>query len=288
MCGEAISISVGHLVAIILCLFKNYLTKQISSVHVLTFCLTAKMKNASVRLCPVRWLWVCGYIVLLLNGCTLLQIWTWIDYSSAMVSLYHTSFLAYDRYLAIVHPLKYSKPNKLRQIVMQIASIYAICYALWLPPVLIQVKSGAQDLDCYIEGSRPMAAVVVLSNVLPLFVTTFIYLQCVCGLRRQFRKLHPKRTQTPPASDKIVKVNPNANRDVGILHVREDRSTSRVRPSFYSSRLPGELTNIEVRSDNKLMPRRKFENKIVRSNYLAQAKTAWATSRATVRYIDAF
>jgi hypothetical protein len=103
------------------------------------------------------------------------------------------TLLAYDRYQAIIRPLKYSAANKLRWIAFHIASAYAISFAMWLPPVILFMTTGSYNVDCYYAGHNPALFLFYASiaEVLPLLAMTFMYASCVQTLRRQFRKLHP-------------------------------------------------------------------------------------------------
>jgi 7 transmembrane receptor (rhodopsin family) len=113
----------------------------------------------------------------------------------------HMTLLAYDRYQAIIQPLKYSNPNKSRWVIIHIVASFAFSYVLWLSPVILLVTTGPYNLDCYFEKAPPMTIVVIAVNILPLLAMTFLYMRCVDGLRRQFRKLHPVVTRIVSDSD---------------------------------------------------------------------------------------
>ena len=101
------------------------------------------------------------------------------------------TMLAYDRYQAIVKPLKYSSPNKLYWVAVHIASIYAFSYTLWIVPVIILGTTGPYDQDCYFETSPAMTIVIIIALTCPLFAMTLMYIRSFYGLGRHLSKLHP-------------------------------------------------------------------------------------------------
>jgi hypothetical protein len=113
------------------------------------------------------------------------------------------TLLAYDRFQAIVTPLKYSSPNKSCWVAIHIASSYAVSYAMWISPIILMVWTGPYDLDCYFEKSSPLIVAFIAANIISLFAMTFLYVGCIDGLRRQFRKLHPVVTRVT-TSEKSV------------------------------------------------------------------------------------
>jgi hypothetical protein len=150
------------------------------------------------------------------------QVWSVTDFSSAGVSMFHMVLLAYDRYQAIVYPLKYSTPNKSRWIAIQIASSYMIALTLWLPPVLLFMTTGPYDADCYFAAHIPELFLCygIIVEVIPLLALTFMYASCVQTLRNQFRKLHPVAVRIVRSIDDTDQVAPPAVGFIGRMSIR--------------------------------------------------------------------
>lgn len=134
--------------------------------------------------------------------------------------------LAYDRYQAIVQPLKYSSPNKLRWVAVHIASIYAFSYTLWLSPVIILSTLGPANDDCYFEKTPGMTILMIIVLAYPLLMMTFMYIRCIDGLRRHHSKLQPVTIRILSESDMAMHTAKQRSFLCGILNVNKWRSAA--------------------------------------------------------------
>jgi 7 transmembrane receptor (rhodopsin family) len=148
------------------------------------------------------------------------------DYSSSTISMFHMTMLAYDRYQAIVKPLKYSSPSKLLWVAVHIASIYTFSYTLWIVPVLILGTTGPYDLDCYFQRAPAMTVIIIVALTCPLFAMTSMYIRCIYGLRRHMSKLHPVVIRILPEEDPSTLAG-QSTRFCGLFNWSKERPAAR-------------------------------------------------------------
>ena len=114
----------------------------------------------------------------------------------------HVMLLAYDRYQAIIHPLSYSNPNKIRWVTFQIVSAYIVSVAIYLP-MAIQFAEHDQDNNyCYLFVPF-FATMIFFTNVIPMIAMSFMYAMCAYGLHRQYHKIHPMTIRVAPADNAV-------------------------------------------------------------------------------------
>ena len=124
--------------------------------------------------------WPLGWI-----PCT---IWATFDFACCTVSMFHLCLLAYERYHAIVHPLKHvaNGGNKKRACFL-IALVWVVGISVWAPAVIIfreQQKSSIPSNDClFVPDKRYVLSQAILIYYCPIIIMLYFYSRIVNALR---------------------------------------------------------------------------------------------------------
>lgn len=114
------------------------------------------------------------------------------DQALSFAGLVHLLLLAYDRYCAVVHPLKYSMPNRKLIIAVQIACTYAAVFVIWIVPVMSYSTLGPLGA-CYLA----LPVYLDISQIILIYFMTYVavlcfYGRCVWGIWTQFYRVRPR------------------------------------------------------------------------------------------------
>ncbi|ELT99843.1 hypothetical protein CAPTEDRAFT_133870 [Capitella teleta] len=121
-------------------------------------------------------------------------IWGIVEGTCSPVSIATTCFIAYDRCLAITHPLQYGSPSRKRTILIQIG-------VTWLVTLLAQAAVGGVEAmsdelpvnECFVvpHNNHILIAVIVTFEI-PIVVMVFLYARCLYYLRKRLFRVEPK------------------------------------------------------------------------------------------------
>lgn len=108
-------------------------------------------------------------------------------------ALNHLLLLSYDRYCAVLYPLKYSMPNRKLYIALQIAGAYVVALIAWSPPAVLftRVMKGG---FCYFALPLNYDLVYFVStSVAGYSAFVYFYVRCIWGIRTQFFRVRPNK-----------------------------------------------------------------------------------------------
>lgn len=113
------------------------------------------------------------------------------DAACSTVELTHVFLMAYDRYLAILRPLEYSKPNRKLVIGIHISLAYAVSFVAWTPPLVLY---SPKDAYCYIvPPPHYESAQFFLLYYSYISAVIYLYVSCMRGLWSQYFKVRPQK-----------------------------------------------------------------------------------------------
>ena len=121
-------------------------------------------------------------------GAPMCTFWVTMDFVCCTVSMFHLCLISYDRYEAVLHPVRYKQNRTALNVAIRIVAAWILGVLVWMPAIVSfrAVEPGPLN-DCFFIPDRRY--ILIQSLVVyygPIIIMVVFYMMCLNALRLRY------------------------------------------------------------------------------------------------------